>query len=94
MKKDELVSVAKEIRSLLKEGYDVSYDQSGSIGKRYARMDEIGTPFCITVDFDGLADNTVTIRDTDTAEQKRVSIFDLEKIARGLITGKTQFHEI
>lgn len=94
MKKDELVSVAKEIHSALRDDFDVCYDQSGSIGKRYARMDEIGTPFCITVDFDGLADGTVTIRDTDTAEQKRISTADLEKIARGLITGRMSFSEI
>lgn len=94
MKKDELVSVAKELHTALRDDFDVCYDQSGSIGKRYARMDEIGTPFCITVDFDGLADGTVTIRETDTAEQKRISTADLEKIARGLISGKMSFSEI
>jgi len=94
MKKDELVPVAMEINAVLKQDYDVCYDQSGSIGKRYARMDEIGTPFCITVDFDGLADNTVTIRDTDTAEQKRVKVDDLGRIARGLATGKLLFKDL
>jgi glycyl-tRNA synthetase len=51
-------------------------------------MDEIGTPFCITVDYDGLEDGTVTIRDSDTAEQKRIKLADIEDIARQLATGK------
>ncbi|MFO7618454.1 MAG: glycine--tRNA ligase [Thermoplasmata archaeon] len=94
MRKDELVPVAREIQALLRDDYDVYYDQSGSIGKRYARMDEIGTPFCITVDFDGLEDRTVTIRDTCTAEQKRIRIDDLEKIAKGLSSGKLAFRDL
>ncbi len=94
MKKDELIPVARNIHSRLRDDYDVCYDQSGSIGKRYARMDEIGTPFCITVDFDGLADGTVTIRDTDSAEQKRIKLDDLEIIARGLHSGKLLFKEL
>ncbi|MDO9536715.1 MAG: glycine--tRNA ligase [Thermoplasmata archaeon] len=94
MKKDELIPLAKEIHNLLKDDYDVCYDQSGSIGKRYARMDEIGTPFCITVDFDGLTDDTVTLRDTDTTEQKRVKVDELERIARGLASGKLKFKDL
>jgi glycyl-tRNA synthetase len=94
MKKDDILPVAKKVYDILKDDYDVCYDQSGSIGKRYARMDEIGTPFCITVDFDGLADNTVTMRDTDTSEQKRVKIDDLEHIARGLASGKLLFRDL
>ena len=53
-------------------------DEAGSIGKRYRREDEIGTPYCITVDFDTLEDNTVTIRDRDTMEQIRVNIEELK----------------
>jgi len=53
------------------------YDDSGSIGRRYARMDEIGTPYCITIDFESLTDNSVTIRNRDSREQKRVKIADL-----------------
>jgi glycyl-tRNA synthetase len=53
------------------------YDASGSIGRRYARADEIGVPFCITVDHDSISDNTVTLRSRDTGEQVRVSIHDL-----------------
>ena len=53
------------------------YDEAGSIGKRYRRQDEIGTPYCITVDFDTLEDDTVTIRDRDTMKQERIKIQDL-----------------
>jgi glycyl-tRNA synthetase len=55
----------------------VKYDERGSMGKRYRRMDEAGTPFCITVDFDTKEDNTVTVRDRDTMEQDRVAIDQL-----------------
>ena len=56
----------------------VEYDETGSIGKRYRRQDEIGTPFCITVDFDTQENGTVTVRDRDTMQQERVAIEDLE----------------
>jgi glycyl-tRNA synthetase len=55
----------------------VDYDESGSIGKRYRRHDEIGTPYCITIDFDTLEDESVTVRDRDTMEQKRMPIEEL-----------------
>ena len=55
------------------------YDENGSIGKRYRREDEIGTPYCITVDFDTLEDNQVTIRDRDTMEQVRIPISEVEE---------------
>ena len=55
------------------------FDTSGKIGKRYRRQDSIGTPYCVTVDFDTLEDNTVTVRDRDTMEQVRVKIEDLNK---------------
>jgi glycyl-tRNA synthetase len=58
--------------------YNCEYDESGSIGKRYRRQDEIGTPYSITIDFDTLEDDTVTIRDRDTMEQQRVKIDELE----------------
>ena len=54
-----------------------TYDESGSIGKRYRRQDEIGTPYCVTIDFDTLEDDTVTIRDRDTMEQVRMKINEL-----------------
>ena len=55
-----------------------TYDEAGSIGKRYRRQDEIGTPFCVTVDFDTANDNTVTVRDRDTMEQIRMPVDQLE----------------
>ena len=54
------------------------YDEAGSIGKRYRRQDEIGTPMCVTIDFDTLEDGAVTVRDRDTMEQERIKICDLE----------------
>jgi len=76
--KPELVAKAQEVYRLLKEKYTfVTWDDSGNIGKRYKKQDEIGTPKCVVVDFDSLADDTVTIRDRDTTEQTRVKIADL-----------------
>ena len=68
---------AKEVYSLLSKEFMCDYDEAGSIGKRYRREDEIGTPFCITIDFDTLENNTVTIRDRDTMEQIRLPINEL-----------------
>ena len=62
---------------MLAKKFNVEYDESGSIGKRYRRQDEIGTPFCITVDFETAEDNSVTIRDRDSMEQIRVKIDEL-----------------
>jgi len=77
LRKEELVKKAKEIYNNLKYKWIVQYDESGSIGKRYRRQDEIGTPFGITVDYQTLEDNTVTIRDRDTMEQVRVHIEEI-----------------
>ncbi len=77
--KPELVEKAKEVYSQLKKsGARAIFDDNGNIGKRYRRQDEIGTPYCVTIDFDTLEDNTVTVRDRDTGEQKRVKIEDLK----------------
>ena len=76
--KPELVSKAKEVYAKLKQKYHfVTWDDSGNIGKRYRKQDEIGTPACIVVDFDTLTDDTVTVRDRDTTAQTRVKIADL-----------------
>ena len=77
----KLVDKAKEIEKELRETHKliVYYDDSGTIGRRYARMDEIGTPFCITVDHQTIKDNTVTVRDRDTTKQIRLKILDLPK---------------
>jgi glycyl-tRNA synthetase len=72
--KEELVKKAKEIFKELKKDLFVAWDERGNIGKRYFAQDEIGTPWCVTVDFQTLEDNTVTVRDRDTAKQERVAI--------------------
>jgi glycyl-tRNA synthetase len=69
---------ATEIYDRLCKKYNCEYDNAGSIGKRYRRQDEIGTPFCITYDFDSVEDGAVTIRERDTMEQTRVKIDELE----------------
>jgi glycyl-tRNA synthetase len=78
IKKPELEEIAKDIYYNLKKDFDIYYDGSGSIGRRYRRLEEIGVPFAITVDYDSLTDSTVTIRDRDTMEQKRIEIKELK----------------
>ena len=81
--KPELVGKAREIyQSLVLEGISVNWDDRGNIGKRYLAQDEIGTPLCITVDFDTLEKNSVTIRDRDTMQQERV---DVDKIREYIV---------
>lgn len=77
VKKDELINVSREIQSALKPLGAVVYDETASIGKRYRKQDEVGTPYCITVDFDSLEDKKVTVRDRDTMKQDRVEISKL-----------------
>lgn len=78
--KPELVSKAREVYAMLKKDIpNVQFDDNGNIGKRYRRQDEIGTPYCITVDFDTLEDDTVTLRDRDTGEQERIKIDNLKE---------------
>lgn len=75
--KPELVEKAKEVYSMLGEHFMCEFDDNGNIGKRYRRQDEIGTPYCITIDFQTLEDETVTVRDRDTTKQTRVPMSDL-----------------
>jgi len=75
--KPKLVKKTKEIYQLLKQDFMCQYDEQGSIGRRYRRQDEQGTPFCVTVDFDTLEDKSVTIRDRDTMKQERIKIDNL-----------------
>lgn len=78
-KKEELSNIARPIAEALAKHWRVDYDETQSIGKRYRRQDEIGTPFCVTVDFESLEDKAVTIRDRDTMKQERVGIAELEE---------------
>ena len=76
--KPELVKKAREVYVLLKKEFgNVVFDDNGNIGKRYRRQDEIGTPYCVTIDFDTLEDDTVTVRQRDTTKQDRVKIAQL-----------------
>lgn len=75
--KPELVDKAREVYKTLRKDMRVMFDDNGNIGKRYRRQDEIGTPFCVTIDFETLDTNTVTVRDRNSGEQKRVAIAEL-----------------
>ena len=72
VKKDGLAEYAKDLEKGLREDFDTDYDQSGAIGRRYRRQDEVGTPYCVTVDYDTLKDHTVTLRFRDSMEQVRI----------------------
>ena len=88
VKQPKFEKIAEEIVYDLKKEWNVVYDKSGSIGRRYARNDEIGTPFCITVDGDSLNKKDVTIRERDSAKQFRVNVSDLKNVLRRLINGE------
>lgn len=89
MEKDGLDDLARRIyEGVHSHRVEAYYDGSGTIGKRYARMDEIGTPWCITVDYDSLQEGTVTIRDRDSKEQKRIAVDDVPAVIDSLIAGK------
>ncbi|HEY4509560.1 MAG TPA: glycine--tRNA ligase [Candidatus Paceibacterota bacterium] len=77
--KPELVAKAKEVYSMLQKEFACQYDEVGAIGRRYRRQDEIGTPFCITIDFETLEKNDATLRDRDTMEQVRIPIAELAR---------------
>ena len=90
MAKDGLDAIALEIfDSLSTAGIAAYYDDSGSIGRRYARMDEIGSPCCVTVDYDTKTDGTVTVRDRDSAEQVRIRKENVQKAVESLLSGST-----
>jgi glycyl-tRNA synthetase len=85
---------AKKIYELLKSSFNCMFDRSGSIGRRYARADEIGIPYCITFDFDSLKDNSVTIRNRDDTKQERVKIADLKETIRKLLDDEIRFDNL
>jgi glycyl-tRNA synthetase len=80
--KEELVSKAREVFDKLKVFFACQYDEKDAIGRRYRRQDAIGTPFCVTIDFDTLEDGTVTLRDRDTLKQERIAIDALVETIR------------
>jgi len=85
---EKLAPLAKEIHKQLRSNFMTWYDDSQSIGRRYRRQDEIGTPFCVTIDFESLEDHEVTIRDRDSLAQIRVPIGELEKTLRAKLNGE------
>lgn len=89
-KKPELQEVANKIKSELRRKMDIDYDESASIGKRYRRQDEIGTPFCVTVDFESLNDKKVTVRHRDSMKQDRIEIENL----RSFLTDEIEMFEV
>jgi len=87
-KKEPVSTKARELYQSLRGDYSIFYDETGAIGRRYRRQDEIGTPFCVTVDFDTLEDDQVTIRDRDTMQQERVPVGEVrERLSRLISTG-------
>jgi glycyl-tRNA synthetase len=88
---DRARAVADDLRAA---GFEVAYDESGSIGRRYRRQDEVGTPFCLTVDYDTLEDDTVTVRDRDTTAQARVGTGELAATLESLVAGETTVSDL
>jgi glycyl-tRNA synthetase len=90
---NKLKDEAMKIHDELKQEFTCFFDKSGSIGRRYARMDEIGTPWCITVDFDTAEDKSVTMRDRDSTKQIRVKVDKLQETIWKLVTGRIKFED-
>ena len=78
----DLTPKARDIAAALRQHWNVDFDDAGAIGRRYRRQDEIGTPFCVTVDFDSLQDHAVTVRERDSMTQERVAVDKLEALPR------------
>jgi len=94
VKREDFEKIADEIVKDLRQEFNIAYDKSGSIGRRYARNDEIGTPFCITIDDESLKNKDVTIRDRNSRIQKRIKIKDLRDNLRKLINGEKNFEDL
>jgi len=94
IKKPEYEEMAKEIAQDLRKEFNIIYDKSGSIGRRYSRNDEIGTPYCITVDDKSQKNKDITIRDRDTTKQIRVKVKDLRDVLRKLINKEISFEKV
>ena len=90
-RREPLKAAAKEVYDDLRQQWMVSYDDAQSIGRRYRRQDEIGTPFCVTVDFQTLEDNQVTVRDRDSMNQIRIPIAELKKTLQAKLAGEDLF---
>ncbi len=84
---ENLSPLARSVAQGLRKFWNIDFDDAGAIGRRYRRQDEIGTPFCVTVDFDSLDDDAVTVRERDTMEQERVSLDQLESYLASRLVG-------
>jgi glycyl-tRNA synthetase len=84
---ERLSPLAKQVAADLRQDWNVEFDDAGAIGRRYRRQDEIGTPFCITVDFDSLDDQSVTVRSRDSMQQDRVSLDKLHGFLAAALVG-------
>ena len=91
--KPEIVKLARNIYNELKKDLTCQYDHSASVGRRYARADEIGVPYCVTVDFDSLKDKCVTIRERDSTKQIRVGVNKLKEVTRKLLNNEIEFEK-
>jgi len=91
--KEDITNLSKSIHDELKKHFNVFYDSGGSIGRRYARMDEVGCPYCVTVDFESLKNNDVTVRDMLTTKQVRIGIEDLVTTLSDLLYGRKPFSQ-
>jgi glycyl-tRNA synthetase len=90
MTKDGLDDRAQEVAQQLRAaGFEVAYDDTGNIGRRYRRQDEVGTPYCVTVDYETQEDDTVTVRERDSTDQERVALDDLPSALRRLVAGES-----
>jgi glycyl-tRNA synthetase len=87
--REELVKAGTDVFNKLKFSFQCQYDEKDAIGRRYRRQDAIGTPFCVTIDFETLENNTVTIRERDSLKQERVHIDKIEEIVRQRVDMKT-----
>ena len=94
VKKEELCSAAQKIMDSLKLDFNCQYEEKDTIGRRYRRQDAIGTPYCVTVDFDSLTDGCVTLRDRDSMSQERVPIAELHKIVEEKVSMKRLLEQI
>jgi glycyl-tRNA synthetase len=83
----DLSPKARDLAAALRKNWNVDFDDAGAIGRRYRRQDEIGTPFCVTVDFDTLTDHAVTVRERDTMSQERVSLDQIESYLAARLIG-------
>jgi glycyl-tRNA synthetase len=90
---EKTVKMAREVFDLIRKDMKTNYDESGSVGRRYARNDEIGTPYCITIDSESLKGKDVTVRDRDTKRQVRIKISDLKDILKRLIDDEVEFED-